>query len=216
MFAGSACRKTPSSATRFRTAFDGYQLFGVKQKPAGTDFTLSFDYFSLRGPAAGGTYTWTRNQIFGIPGMAGGFFDVFGVHDSGTDKLGGDRQGLIPSTADRYRALGRHRQMLADNWRITAEFGKISDRHFLEQYFQSEWIQGKDETTDIELKRLVENMSFSLRADVRLNPFFTETQNLPRLDHYWLGQSLLGDRLTWYRAHHGLVFATPAVQRAHR
>ncbi|HEY5314528.1 MAG TPA: hypothetical protein VIK18_18495 [Pirellulales bacterium] len=183
---------------QIRTAFDGYQLLGVKQKPEGTNFTLSADYFSLRGPAAGATYTWQRQDIFGIRGTASGFFDIFGVHDTGTDKLGGDRQGLIPETADRYRALLRHRQMLADNWRITAEFGKISDRHYLEQYFQSEWIQSKDETTDVELKRLVDNMSYSIRADVRLNPFFTQTQDYPRLDHYWLGQSLLGDRITWY------------------
>ena len=33
---------------------------------------------------------------------------------------------------------------------------------------------------------------------MRLNPFFTETEWLPRLDHFWLGQPLLNDRLTWY------------------
>ena len=33
---------------------------------------------------------------------------------------------------------------------------------------------------------------------MRLNPFFTETNWLPRLDHFWLGQPLLSDRLTWY------------------
>lgn len=183
---------------QIRTAFDGYQLLGVTQKPAGTDFTLSFDYFSYRGPAAGATYTWQRDRIFGIPGTAAGFFDVFGIYDRGRDQLGGDRFNMIPETAGRYRALGRHRQMLADNWRLTAEFGKISDRHFLEQYFPAEWIQAKDETTDLELKRLVDNMSYSVRADVRLNPFFDDTQQLPRLDHYWIGQSLLGDRLTYY------------------
>jgi hypothetical protein len=201
---------------QFRSTFDGYQLLGVTQKPTGTDFTLSLDYFSNRGPAAGATYTWQRNRILGIPGTGAGFFDFFGIHDTGRDQLGGDRFNLIPETEYRYRALARHRQMLANNWRITAEFGKISDRHFLEQYFPAEWLQAKDETTDIELKRLVENQSYSIRADVRLNPFFTENQDYPRLDHYLLGESILGDRLTWYEHTTGsysqlLRFSAPTV-----
>ena len=182
---------------QFRTAFDGYQLLGVTQKPAGTDFTLSLDYFSMRGPAAGATYTWQRQRIFGIPGTTAGFFDVFGIHDTGLDQLGSDRFNFIPSTEDRYRALGRHRQLLADNRRVTAEVGKISDRHFLEQYFPAEWVQGKDETTDIEVKRLVENMSYSIAPTCGSIPS-SPKRKTTALDHYMLGQSILGDRLTWY------------------
>ena len=43
-------------------------------------------------------------------------------------------------------------------------------------------------------------------GSVRLNEFFTETQWLPRLDHFWIGQPLLGDRLTWYE-HTNIAYA---------
>ena len=48
------------------------------------------------------------------------------------------------------------------------------------------------------LKRLNNNRALSLEANGQVNDFFTETEWLPRLDHYWLGESLLGDRLTWF------------------
>ena len=31
-----------------------------------------------------------------------------------------------------------------------------------------------------------------------MNDFFTQTEWLPRADHFWLGESLLGDTFTWY------------------
>lgn len=36
----------------------------------------------------------------------------------------------------------------------------------------------------------------------RINDFFTETEWLPRIDQYWLGQDLLGGRLTWHAHNH--------------
>ena len=63
---------------------------------------------------------------------------------------------------------------------------------------EREYDQLKDESTAIELKQYLDNMTWSGFAAVRLNPFFTETEWLPRGDHFWLGQPLLNDRLTWY------------------
>ena len=48
------------------------------------------------------------------------------------------------------------------------------------------------------LRHVWDNMSLELSASALVDPFFTQTQNLPRLDHYWLGQPLLNDTLTWY------------------
>ena len=173
-------------------------MLGITQKPAGTDLTFSFDYFSLRGPAAGSTFSWQRESVLGLPGPSVGFLDAFGIYDHGLDQLGGPLFNLKPDEDFRGRVLARNRTQLPDNWRLTTEIGKISDRNFLEEYFAYEWQAAKNQSTGVELKRLVDNMSYSISADVRLNTFFTETNNLPRLDHYWLGQPLLGDRLTWF------------------
>ena len=73
----------------------------------------------------------------------------------------------------------------------------------------------KDQTTGAELKRTQENYSYSIVADVRANDFFTQTEWLPRLDHYWLGQPLVNDTFTWYEhsqaGYAQLEVANPAI-----
>ena len=46
------------------------------------------------------------------------------------------------------------------------------------------------------------NRTWDISADVRVNPSFTQTEWLPRFDHFLLGQSLLSDRLTWLAHSH--------------
>ena len=184
--------------TQILTGFDGFQLLGMTQKPPGIDWTINADYFSLRGPAGGTTVTFNRPQFLGLKGPMTGFFDGLFVHDTGLDRLGSNRYNIVPPTENRYRILGRSRQFLPENWRITTEVGKISDVDFLEQYYTQEWYSTKDETTGVEVKRLSENQSYSIDFDVRLNSFLTQTNNYPRLDHYLLGQSFLNDKLTYY------------------
>jgi len=76
--------------------------------------------------------------------------------------------------------------------------GWISDRNFLEQYYEREWDELKDQTTGVELKRALNNMSWSITGDVRLNDFFAQTAWLPRADYFLLGQPLLNDALSWH------------------
>ncbi|MFV1968638.1 MAG: organic solvent tolerance protein OstA, partial [Pirellulaceae bacterium] len=64
--------------------------------------------------------------------------------------------------------------------------------------YEQECDLSKDQTTGFELKRYNGNRTWSLTGDARLNEFFTQTEWLPRFDHFLLGQSLLYDRLTWY------------------
>lgn len=195
------------------TDWDIYQLMG-RRKPTGHDWIASLDYLSERGPAAGTTYSYLGKDLFGFRGGYQGLLDTWGIKDDGLDNLGSDRSALIPEETWRYRLFGRHRQQLPDNFQLSVELGKISDRNFLEQYYELEWDTFKDQTTGIELKHLIDNRSWSIAADVRVNDFFTQTQQLPRFDHYWLGQSLLGDSLTWYEHTsaeyaHLKIFSTP-------
>ncbi|MGE0758783.1 MAG: organic solvent tolerance protein OstA, partial [Pirellulaceae bacterium] len=190
--------------------FDTYQVLGWKRID-GTEWTFSTDYLSDRGLALGTDFRYDRPEFLGVPGRATGFLDAWGIKEEGLDNLGFDRRVLLPEEEYRGRVLGRHRQQLAGGFQFTAEAGLISDRNFLEQYFEQEWDQEKDQITGLELKRYVGNSSWSLTADVRVNDFFTQTERLPRLDHFLTGQSVFGF-LTWHgHSQAGYEHLRPAV-----
>lgn len=178
--------------------FDAYQLFGIRNAPAGTDWGLSLDYLSDRGIGHGTDFEYTRTDICGFQGPARGIFDYWGIKDDGLDNLGRGRRDIVPEADYRYRLFGEHRQRLDSGWDFTGEVGWISDRTFVEQYFEQEWDQRRDPRTGLRAKRLIDNREFAVEANGQVNSFFTETEFLPRLDHYWLGQSLCGDTLTWF------------------
>lgn len=192
--------------TQIYVDWDAYQLLGFKNPPPGTKWDISTDYFSMRGPGGGTTFNYERQTLLGVPEATNGFVDAWMINDHGHDNLGLDRRDLIPPRDFRGRLLAQHRQLLPQNFQLTGEVGLISDFNFLEQYFEREWDQLKDESTDLELKQYRDNMSWSVTGSVRLNEFFTETQWLPRLDHFWIGQPLLNDRLTWYE-HSNIAYA---------
>ncbi len=184
--------------TQVLADFDAYQLFGIRNAPEGTDWGLSLDYLSDRGVGHGTNFEYDRPSFLGLEGPAKGEWDFWGISDDGRDNLGLDRRSITPEEDYRFRLFGRHRQKLQNGWELTSEAGWISDRTFLEQFYEREWDEYKDPRNGLRLKRLADNRAFSIEGNVQQNDFFTETQWLPRADHYWLGESLLGDRLTWF------------------
>lgn len=199
--------------TQVLADWDMFQLLGIRNKPDGTKWTLSTDYLSQRGPALGTNVSYDRPGFDWLAGPAHGNIDIWGIKDDGLDNLGADRRALALEEDFRGRAFWQHRQYLGSGYQLTAEVGYLSDRNFLESYFESQWDQSKDETTGAELKRYYGNSSYGINADVRVNDFFTQTEWLPRVDHTLIGQSLLFDRLTWYEHSHAgyarLRTATP-------
>jgi hypothetical protein len=184
------------------TEFDMFQLLGYNHPPAGVRWDLNLDYLSQRGLGFGTNTEYDRDSFFGIPGPTSGRADLWAINDGGHDNLGLNRRDIVPEETFRGRAFWNHREKFADgllqDWTLQAEVGWISDRTFLEQYYEGEWDNNKDQITGVRLKRLFDNQTFSLEANGRINDFFTQTQWLPRLDHYWLGQPLVDDQLTWY------------------
>ncbi len=186
--------------------FDLLQLLGLQNVPPGIDWTLSTDYLSKRGPALGTNLNYNLPGLFGVPGPARGNLDAWVIDDRGTDNLGQGRRNLVPEQSVRGRALLRHRQYLPNDFEFVAEIGYLSDRNFLEQYLENEWDQDTDQRTGVALNKYYFNNQFSLSANVQVNEFFQETEELPRFDHYLLGGSLLGDRLT-YSAHNHVGYS---------
>ncbi|WP_197530442.1 LPS-assembly protein LptD [Bythopirellula polymerisocia] len=178
--------------------FNAYQLFGIRNAPAGTDWGLSLDYLSKRGIGYGTDFSYERNELFGFEGPAEGAYDFWGISDNGSDNLGFGRRDIVPEEDYRFRLFGQHRQRLNSGWDITGGTGWLSDRTFLEEYYEQEWDENPIPTSGLRAKRLVDNRTFSIEGNVQVNDFFTETEWLPRADHYWLGESLLGDHLTWF------------------
>jgi hypothetical protein len=175
--------------------FDAYQLLGI-DGPDGTALALSADYLSDRGPAGGFRFDYQRPTIFfGIPGQ--GTSDGWFIKDSGLDTLGRDRIGLTPEKELRGRLYSRQRLFVNPNLEILAESGWVSDRNLLEQYFERDWDQQKDLSTDLRLRRYNGNRMLDIWGQARVNEFFTETERLPQIDHYWLGQDLFNQRLTY-------------------
>ncbi len=185
---------------------DSYQILGL-QGIDGTRWNFSTDYLSKRGFALGTNFTYNVPNSPFRP--TNGYLDAWGIKDRGLDFLGGDRFNLPPERDTRGRLLFKHKQYLSPDTELWAEVGLISDRNFLEQYFEREWDTQKDESTAVRLRQYYDQQMFDLWGQARLNKFFTETEWFPRLDHYWLGQSI-GDVITYY-SHSDVGYARQRV-----
>jgi hypothetical protein len=183
--------------TQVMLDWDIFQLLGVDNPPPGVEWVLSTDYLSDRGPAIGTSNNYRLPSLFGISGPVVGNYDSWLIYDTGFDNLGSDRRRLTPEETLRGRSLLRHRHYLPYDQELIAEFGYLSDRNFLESFLENEWDQNVDHRTGLRYRRYAGSQLLDLSADLRINDFFMETERLPQLDHYLLGGSLLGDRLTW-------------------
>jgi hypothetical protein len=196
------------------TELDMFQLLGYNNPPAGVRWDLNLDFLSQRGLGFGTNTEYDRDSFFGIPGPTSGRADAWFINDGGHDNLGADRRDIVPEAKFRGRAFWNHREKFADgllqDWTLQGEVGWISDRTFLEEYYENEWDNNKDQITGVRLKRLLDNQTFSIEANGRINDFFTQTQWLPRFDHYWLGEPLLDDQLTWYE-HSSAAYANIGI-----
>ena len=179
------------------TGWDLYKLLG-RRRPQGTDWIGILDYLGERGIGFGTEFKYSRNGLFGVPGKVTGSYKSWFINDDGLDLLGRQRFNLVPEEEFRGRSIGRHRHEFGPGFTLRAELGYISDRNFLEQFYEREWDTNKDATTGIWLERNFGVNSLNLTADVQINDFFTQTSWLPRLDQFMIGQPLFGDRVVWH------------------
>lgn len=185
------------------TDWHTFGMLGL-ETPEGFDSTLSLDYFSERGPAVGVDATYERDRYFGD-------FRSYLLSDNDQDNLGNDRDaGSIHDV--RGRVLARHRQYLSNDWQLSLELSYISDRDFLEEFFESEFDNEKEQETLIYLKKQQDNSAFTALLQTRLMDFFTQTERLPDFAYYLFGERL-GDHLTWFSENRfGFVRYRPADQ----
>lgn len=195
--------------TQVRTGWDLYQLLQIKNRPTGTEWDLDLDYLSRRGFGHGSTFKYERDSLWNWDSRAVGLASFYGVYDSGFDNLGVGRRDVSFEHKYRYRGIWKHRQefdfscvdsdwLNASPWTFTAQVGKSSDRNFIPEFFEDEWNSSSNPETRFELKRTNDNRSLGIDVDVRTDSFYTQTNWLPKLDHYWLGQALCESPFVWY------------------
>ena len=188
---------------------NAYELLGI-QPYEGTRWRVNVDYLSARGPAFGTTFENSGKDFLGIPSQHyDGIFKSYNIYDHGQDDLGDggtDPQPFMP-TAYRGRTVGREGVYdLPDGFTVQGQFGYVSDRNFVQQYFNSEWNSDIDDNTFLYVKQQGSFWAWSGLVEDRLNrEWLTETNWLPRGDGYLLGVSLL-DRFT-YNAHASIGYA---------
>ena len=160
-----------------------------------------------------------------------GYFDIWGLKDFGNDVLGSgpaivtqgpagagkrgyQRSDVPPFQEVRGRFNIRHMQRFLpdddehhfEDLRFQLEIAYVSDRQFLEEYYKRLNETGMDQETLGYMQYQKNNWSWDLWAEANLQTFNTDTQWLPRLDYYRLGDSLFSNLFNYYQ-HSGVDYA---------
>lgn len=187
-----------------------FNVLGL-ETPDGFDSTLSLDVFSERGPAVGVDADYVRDRYFGL-------LRSYVLTDSGEDFLGRKREEQSERDV-RGRFLLRHRQYLRNDWQLSLEVSYISDKGFLEEFFESEFDNQKEQETLLYLKKQRENWAFTALFQRRLLDFTTQTERFPDLGMFLIGEPLVRDansvpgKATWFSENRvGYVRRRPADQ----
>ena len=195
---------------QFGLTLNAFDLLGI-QPYENTRWRFDIDYLTKRGPGLGSDFDYLAPDFFGIPGKVNGLAKVYGIIDNGADNLGGGRTVGEPHPEYRGRILWR--QGIADmsnGFTFLGQAAGISDRNYIEQFFKPEWDNGINQDTWAYLRQTDQNMGWYVMGEVRTRPWINETNWLPRLDGFILGQPLFDifTSSTWGGAAYGNLLIT--------
>lgn len=176
--------------TGVHTQWHLMKLLGLEEPPPGFDLYLDADVWSERGPGMGVQGDYLRKDFYGE-------IVSYFIRDSGKDSVASD--DIEPGSPNRGRFLWRHRHYLPQDWELTLEFSKITDRNFLNEFYEQEDEMGKTQETLIYLKKQHQDQAFTLLATTRLNDWQTLTDYYPQVGYNIIGHSLWDDRLTYFQ-----------------
>lgn len=179
--------------------------------PKGTDITYRLDYFSERGPAAGLDADYIGGHVDQMtldPKSYSGKFNSYFVYDHGEDDLGRKRLNVEPDEEFRGRLSWQHQQFF-DNWQIQATINYLTDPTFLEEWFRSDFRDSSPLETSLYAKYQENTEAFTALVSGQINDFVTtagqyqeqaDAQHLGELGYYRIGDTLMGDTLTFFSA----------------
>jgi hypothetical protein len=182
-----------------------YDLLGIDPLP-GTRWRADVDYLTRRGPALGSEYDFAGKDLFGVPSVYNGIMKAYGIIDGASDILGGPRGPDQPHPEERGRYLARLNWFdLPEDFTFQTQLSLLSDKNFLEQYFKNEFDTDINQETFLYLKQQHGNWAWTALTEPRIRDWVTETEWLPRLDGYLIGQSFFN--LLTYDAHASAGYA---------
>ena len=147
------------------------------------DVLALLDYRTERGGAGGLDWTYDYDDVKG---------SWLGYY---TRDHGKDATGFVPP--DSRGRIWSQQRWLADPYQIDTELSYINDRGFLEEYFERESKEGKEQETYLYVKRPWEHSQADLLYRVRLNDYQNQVEYLPQLRYDVAGKSTLGDRIVY-------------------
>jgi hypothetical protein len=186
------------------TTWNVYNLFGMDPVP-GTRWRVGLDYLTARGPEINTEFFALGKDLFGVSGKYTALVKAMGIDDNGVDILGGNRGQFVtygyppptttlPITHPELR--GRFYGQL--NWQelpyfltFQTQLAAISDKNFLDQYYNPEWLNGPNQETFAYLKQQQNDWAWTFLVEPRIRNWITETEWLPKADAYWIGQDFL-------------------------
>jgi hypothetical protein len=153
---------------------------------------MELDYLSDRGVGWGVDLEYATERIVGL-------IDTYFIDDGGRDDLTEEREeeGTEPDDTDgnRYRIKWQHWQDLGDGWTAIGEYSYISDGDFLQEYFEDEAREGKEQETVIYLRKLYENFGMTFLTKYRVNDWQTQTEYLPQYAAHWIAEPIWKGRV---------------------
>jgi hypothetical protein len=180
-----------------------YKLLGILP-PDNHHWRLNLDYMSLRGPSIGNDYDYSGKLGPSGPDVDDplttyvGSVRAYGMYDQHEDILGGNRP-MNNFDPPNFRGRFSWRNAvwdLPEGFSVQSQISVLSDRNYLEQYFKREFDTDANQSTYVYLKQQQNNWAWSAMVEPRIRNWVTETEWLPRLDGYLIGQSFF-DRLTY-------------------
>lgn len=172
----------------FESEWHFFNVLGLKT-PRGVSAVLSVDEYTRRGPGVGVDAKYDRDRYYGV-------LRSYLLADSGEDSLGRERERDSQHDA-RGRILIRHRQYLENDWQLSLELAHISDKNFLEEFFEPEFDNEKDQETLLHLKKQTDHQALTGMLQYRLLDFTTQTERLPDFAYFLMGEPV-ASRFVWF------------------
>ncbi len=189
---------------QIRTTWDLYDLLDLPHFD-GTRWRLYADYLSARGPGLGTEFNVSGKDYFGIKGVVNGNLKLYGMDDRGVDVLGYSRGTEVfwpnattfwPIDHPEFRGIATGKisvQEMDNGFSVLGQFGFISDRNFLEQYYPASQLNDLNDDTYLQVKQQQGNWAWTLYGQVSTRDWLTETNWFPKADGYLIGQTFSFD-----------------------
>ncbi|MDR1052545.1 MAG: hypothetical protein LBL39_00055 [Planctomycetaceae bacterium] len=188
-----------------RTEWNPFQLFNIQNRPDWLEGSLGISWMEKRGIGHGFKINYSPQELWGKQTNVQGQINYWGINDISTgDQLGGGRNPVVFPHSYRYIFSWSQQQTMNSlfgmrgDWSVNASVSKVSDRNVFPYYNNAAWVNGENNTTSVEVTKTKDDSLWKLRVERSLDDFYTNANQLPRLDHYLIGRSFLYDKLTFY------------------